>query len=270
VSSKRDSALKDLKRTIAGLERELAESRAERDEGLRREAATGEVLKTISRSTFDLQRVLDTLSETAARLCDSDGSGIALREGDVFRYVAVHAVYGIEEYSTFLRQRTLSPGRDTTIGRVALGGDVVHIPDIAADPEYALPQSSTVGGIRTNLGVPLLREGAVVGMLTLFRQRVEPFTQRQIELVQTFADQAVIAIENARLITETQEALEQQTATAEVLGVINSSPGNIARFSTRSWKRQSGFATPPTGTFARMTASDFPSFRCVAIRRPLS
>jgi two-component system, NtrC family, sensor kinase len=203
-----DNVADDPQQVIAELQRRLHESFAQ-------QAATADVLKVISRSTFDLQMVLDTLVISAARLCDADRACIFQKKGEVYRWVSNFGFSA--ELIAYADEHPFTAGTYSTTSRVALEGKPIHNPDVLADPNYRASEYQRLGNYRTMLGIPLLREGAPIGVFILTREQVRPFADRQIELVTSFADQAVIAIENVRLFDEVQARTRELAASFDDL-----------------------------------------------------
>jgi len=221
-----EQLIADLRRQLAEREAGLAECKAERDEALQRESATTEVLQVIKSSPGDLAPVFDAMLEKGVRLCEASFGLLCTFDGERLQIAAVRGVPA--PYAEFLAGELLPFAPGSGPASILAGARFHTVTDFVADPltlsgdphRRALVE---LGGARSGAAVPLRKDAALVGMFLVFRPEVQPFTEKQIALLENFAAQAVIAMENARLITETREALEQQTATAEVLQVINSS-----------------------------------------------
>ena len=260
-----EQLIADLQRQLAEREAELAECKAQRDEALQRETATAEVLGVINSSPGDPTPVFEAIIKKAMRLCEATHGGLFTYDGDLFHLAAAHSDPRLVGWHQQLGP--FRPPADTGAGRISRGERLVHTADVReldafrTSPEFR--QAAETGGFRSVLNVALRRDEALLGVLTVYRREVRPFTDKQITLLQNFAAQAVIAMENARLLTETREALEQQTATAEVLQTINSSPGDLTPVFDAMLERALALCG---ASFGMMNTYDGERFHAAAVR----
>ena len=213
--------------TIDTLTRQLAETRSQLSEALEQQTATSEVLRVISNSPTNIQPVFETIAANALRLCDAKWSVVVRFDGEQLHLAALHNLSDPAGIELIRRVFPRRPSRGGPTDRAILTGSVIHVPDVLEDPEYQYQAIARAADYRSHLSVPMLRDGRPVGAITVAGAAPRAFSERQVELLQTFAHQAVIAIENTRLLNELRESLQQQTATADVLKVISSSPGDL-------------------------------------------
>src|SRR6185369_16289175 len=221
-----NSMAERLKDSYAGLERKVEDRTRELTQTLDYQTATAEILGVISSSPTNVQPVFDIIAERAARLCEAKFGLVFTFDGE---FINVGSIYGMDaQYVQAVRDRCpIKPSDNTVVSQTIRTRAVVQVPDVLVDPTYDLRAAVQRTGLRSTVGVPMLREGQIVGAITVARPEVGNFSEKQIDLLKTFADQAVIAIENVRLFNETNDALERQTATSEILRVISSSPTDV-------------------------------------------